>query len=82
MPLSATALSLAPTALALAAAALAATAIAAATVLVAAAAPPCCKHCQRNHILFRVWLELDRTTVFATGVLCLRLQPVHDHSSL
>jgi hypothetical protein len=39
----------------------------------AAAGPPCCEHCQRNHILFRVWLELDRATAFATRVLCLLL---------
>ena len=79
-PLSTHPLSAAATALA--ATALAATAIAAATVLVAAAAPPCCEHCQRNHILFRVWLELDRATVFAAGILCLPVQPVHDHGSL
>jgi hypothetical protein len=51
-------------------------------IAAAADAPPRCKHCQRNHILFRVWLELDRTTAFATGVLCLPVQPVHDHGSL
>ena len=47
-----------------------------------AAPPPCCEHCQWNHILFRVWLELDRTTAFATGLLCLPVQSVHDHGSL
>jgi hypothetical protein len=63
---------------ALAPAPVAATAIAApvaavTATVVAAAAPPCCEHCQRNHILFRVWLELDRATAFATRVLCLLL---------
>ena len=70
-------ITIAYTTFALTAATLAATALA-----LAASAPPCGKHCQRNHILFRVWLELDRTTVFATGVLCLPVQPVHDHGSL
>ena len=72
------ALALAP----VAATAIAAPVAAVTATVVAAAAPPCCEHCQRNHILFRVWLELDRTTVFATGVLCLPVQPVHDHGSL
>jgi hypothetical protein len=64
---------------ALAPAPVAATAIAApvaavTVTIVAAAAPPCCEqHCQRNHILFRVWLELDRATAFAARVLCLLL---------
>ena len=63
---------------ALAPAPVAATAIAApvaavTATVVAAAAPPCCEHCQRNHILFRVRLELDCTTAFATRVLCVLL---------
>ena len=32
---------------------------------------PCRKHHQRSHKLFRGWLELDRTTAFASGVLCV-----------